>query len=164
MNSTERDPPDGLTPVGRVGKAHGLKGAFRLQPHPPDRPALKAGDAVWVEGLGEAEVVSAEVRASFAVIQLDRVRDVDHARMLVHRRVHAAGEEGPANADPAGTPVRLNGQLFGHIVAVVGSDAHPLVEIETERGPVLVPGLAPYVHWRADGLDLHDPPDGLLDS
>jgi hypothetical protein len=46
----------------------------------------------------------------------------------------------------------------------VGSDAHPLVEIETEQGRVLVPGVAPYVDWHADGLDLQDPPEGLLPS
>ena len=151
--------------MGRVGKAHGLKGGFRLQVDGVSVESLALGDSVWLDGLGEAVIEALEPRASFAVVQVDRVRDADHARMLLHHSVYAAVADEDVQPDPEGMPVILNGQPFGEIVRMLGSDANPVVEVDTEAaGRFLIPALAPYVHWRSDGLHLEDPPEGLLPS
>lgn len=163
MSRTVSDPPDDFAPVGRVGKTHGLKGSFRLQYEHAPTDSLAPGDLVWVEGLGEATVASFEPRATFAVMQLDRVRDVDHARLLLHHRVYTEAAASNLQTDAVGMPVMLNGQTFGRVTQVLGNDAHPLVEVETEpEAHVLIPAVAPYVHWRSDGLHLENPPEGLL--
>ena len=165
MNRNPKGPPDGFVPVGRVGKAHGLKGRFRLQADGLNVERLAPGDPVWLDGLGEAVIETWEPRASFAVVQVDRVRDADHARMLLHHSVYAVVADEDVQPDPEGMPVILNGQPFGEIVRLLGSDASPLVEVDTETvGRILVPAVAPYVHWRPDGLHLEDPPEGLLPS
>lgn len=171
-------PPTGSRPVARIGRSHGLAGAFRVHPESDDAAAvLAAADHVWIDGLGEARVLSFVPHGRDWLLRVDRVRRVELAKRLVHAIVHAvapardggvdAGAGDPADRRPEaalGRPVRVDGRRYGEVVAVEGTPLQPLLRVRGPDGERFLPAAAPYVRIGEDGVDVDDPPAGLLDA
>jgi len=164
-------PPSGHRPVARIGRSHGLEGAMRVHPvGDADAEALQAAPSVWIEGLGEARVVSFGPHGREFLLRVDRVRRVETAKQLVHATVWAPPlASAPEGADDAGLtaliglPVRLSGRTIGEVVAVEGPALQPLLRMRGPAGETFLPAAAPYVRTGPDGVDVVDPPPGLLD-
>lgn len=171
-------PPPGHVRVARIGRSHGLNGAVRVQVEVPfGVDALQASDTVWVEGLGDVEVLHFGPHGHDFLLELGRVRRVETAKRLVHaavfvpdaviEAVRRESDERPDDpADPQrwiGLPVRFESRDLGSVEAIEGSPLQPLLRIRGASGDLLLPATAPYVRRSRDVIDLVDPPDGLLD-
>ncbi len=167
-------PPEGYVAVGRVGRSHGLRGAFRVR---IDRPLggaelLAAAERVWIDGLGDARVVSFAPHGRDHLLSVDRVRRVELAKGLLHAVVHvppspdAIGTDASGAVPAPGTPVYLDDapRPIGTVEGVDGTPLQPLLRIATATGPRYLPAHAPYVRIDDDAVRLSDPPEGLLDE
>lgn len=163
-------PPTGSRPIARIGRSHGLAGAFRVHSESDDAAAvLAAADLVWIDGLGEARVLSFVPHGRDWLLRVDRVRRVELAKRLVHALVHVVAPTGDADAAPrpeaaVGRPVRVGGRRYGEVVAVEGTPLQPLLRVRGPDGERFLPAAAPYVRIGEDGVDVDDPPAGLLDA
>ena len=168
-------PPPGHRPVARIGRSHGLDGAMRVQPTgdlgAEGLEALEAATSVWIDGLGDAQVVSFGPHGRDFLLRVDRVRRVETAKQLVHATVWAPLPAAvPTDADDGdlaaliGLPVRVDGRTIGEIVGVEGPALQPLLRMRGPAGETFLPAAAPYVRTGPDGVDVVDPPPGLLDA
>ena len=164
-------PPRGAVEVARLGRSHGLEGAVRVHPaSDAAHAALAAAEVVWIEGLGEARVVDLRPHGAHLLLRLDRVRRVEVAKELVNATVYVRAESLPAeiaadlSPDPSGRPVRVDGRLWGEVVALEGSPQAPIVRVRGPGGDRLLPLAADYVELTDDAVEVTAPPPGLLDD
>jgi len=68
----ERERPDGLIPVGRVGRPHGLDGAFVVEQASDDDRRYEVGATLYVEGEPANVVLSRRVGGRRRAVKLDR--------------------------------------------------------------------------------------------
>jgi hypothetical protein len=158
-----------------VGRSHGLRGAMRIQPSDDDAvAALEVATVLWIAGLGEARLLSFARHGRDWLARVDRVRDVEAAKRLVHAEVHAPtvgrdageveGDDGPvAGRVRVGLPVTVDGRRWGEVVALEGSEMSPLARVRGPRGETWLPLAAPYVRVEANALRIDEPPEGLLE-
>lgn len=133
--------------------------------------ALRSASPIWIDGLGEASVASFGPHGRDYLLRVDRVRRVETAKQLVHATVWAQPVT-PTPSDTSdielaaliGRPVRVNGRTIGEIVGVEGAALQPLLRMRGPAGETFLPAAAPYVRTGPDGVDLVDPPPGLLDA
>jgi 16S rRNA processing protein RimM len=154
-------PSDGLLEVGRIGRAHGVRGDVfvTLTTDRVERLAigsrLKAGDR-WL-------TVTAASRSNDRWrVHFEGVDDRDSAEAL-SRTVLAAEPIDDANAlwvhQLIGAEViEATGTSRGHCVAVIDNPAADLLELESGA---LVP--AAFVVSVAEGVVTIDPPEGLFE-
>ena len=141
-------PSDGLLEVGRIGRAHGLRGdvLVQLTTDRVERLAagsrLKAGDRwrVHFEGVEDRHAAEALARVVLAAEPID-----DPDTLWVHQLI---GSE----------VVEVAGTRRGRCVAVLDNPAADLLELESGA---LVP--ASFVVSIADGVVTIDPPAGLFE-
>lgn len=170
-----RTPPDGYVRIGRLGKSFKVAGGVRLwldSEAAEDR--LDDLGMLFVVGLGESRIRSHETVSGSLVVYLEGVRDRTVARSLVNAEVWAekagisaetiaALEEPPDDELLIGLAVTLDGVRVGEIVDAELSGANQFVAVGLDDGTqVLLPLAAPYVSLGPDGVDLVDPPPGLL--
>lgn len=132
---------------------------------------LLASPSVWIDGLGETRVVSFGPHGREFLLRVDRVRRVETAKQLVHATVWAPplasppeGTDDAALTALIGLPVRVDGRTIGEIVGVEGPALQPLLRLRGPAGETFLPAAAPYVRTGPDGVDVVDPPPGLLDA
>ncbi|HRW37355.1 MAG: 16S rRNA processing protein RimM [Acidimicrobiales bacterium] len=151
-----------LLEIGRVGKAHGLKGEVTVT-ITSDRPERTAPGAVWFLR-GERRVVAA-IRPFQTkwIARLEGCSDRNAADALVGTVVEAEPIEDPDALwvhELVGAEVRTpDGRSWGSVVAVLANPAHDLLELDDGT---LVPEVFVTDH---SGLPEHivvDPPEGLL--
>lgn len=145
-----------------------------MRVHPTDdggAETLQAATSVWIDGLGETSVASFGPHGREFLLRVDRVRRVETAKQLVHATVWAE----PVTPSPSdtnevdlaaliGRPVRVDGRTIGEVVGVEGAALQPLLRIRGPGGETFLPAAAPYVRAGPDGVDVVDPPPGLLDA
>jgi len=154
-------PADGLLEVGRIGRAHGVKGdvLVHLTTDREERVAigsrLKAGERwltvtaasrsndrwrVHFEGIDDRSAAEALSRLVIAAEPID-----DPDEIWVHQLIGAE-------------VIEVSGTSRGHCVAVIDNPAADLLELESGS---LVP--ASFVVSVADGIVTIDPPAGLFE-
>jgi 16S rRNA processing protein RimM len=159
------DPGDRLV-VGRVGRAHGLRGEVAVT-FSSNRPERSAPGAVLFVGDRELTVNESRPHQGRMLVHFAGVDDRTAAEGLLGRELTAdplAGDDtladdelwvhevvGAEVVDRAGAPV-------GRVVAVEANPAHDLLVLD---GGALVPMV--FVVEQRDGELVIDPPDGLLD-
>ncbi len=151
-----------LLEVGRVGRAHGVRGAVTVL-LTSDRVERVQPGATLHDGVGWHEVVSARPQPQRRwVVQFADVTDRSAAEELSGRTLYAA-----PLADPdalwvheliGAVVVDQHGERRGTCVAVVDNPAADLLELDTGH---LVP--VTFVTGFADGVVTLDAPEGLFD-
>ncbi len=174
------EPPDGYVRVGRLGRSFKLDGGVRLHVEAALTEEeldalLEARPRLFVAGLGETRLRSADTRTGSPVILIEGVRDRTAARAVVNAAVWVRAEDTPDEALAAmtapaaedvltGLPVVVDGNAFGTVTAAHLNDVNPFVEVRSVQGHVsLVSLLAPYIEVTADALVISSPPEGLLE-
>jgi len=170
-------PPSGYIRIGRLGKSFKLAGGVRLWLESADAAGrLDELGRLFVAGFGDTRLRDHEVVSGSLVVYLEGVRDRTAARSLVNAEVWAETsgltsdtlellEEPAEDVLLVGLDVRLAGARVGQITGAELAGTNQFVEAALdEGGTVLLPLAAPYVSLGPDGLDLVDPPPGLLDT
>jgi ribosomal 30S subunit maturation factor RimM len=187
-----RRPPAGYVRIGRLGRSFKLSGGVRLhldnsgalgaesdediqQPTDPTGGALlDALGRLFVPGLGDTRLRDHETVSGSIIVYLEGVRDRTAARNLVNAEVWADVAEVPAavideltaptaEEELVGLPVTVDGAALGSVGTAHLGGANDYVEVVLAAGgTVLVPLAAPYVTVSESGIDLQDPPPGLL--
>lgn len=169
-------PPPGYVRIGRLGKSFKVAGGVRLW-----LDAEGLGDRLdelgrlYVLGLGDTRIRAHETVSGSLVVYFEGVRDRTVARSLVNAEVWAetadlddaliaAIDEPTEDELLIGLPVTLDGVRVGEVRDAELTGANQFVEAALDDGAtVLLPLAAPYVSLGPQGVDLVDPPPGLLD-
>jgi 16S rRNA processing protein RimM len=180
MTSAKR-PESGLR-VGRLLKAHGLKGAIKLELYTDD-PALRfvPGSVYTLQVPDESPWFGKTVTLKElkwyndqAVVFLDGIDDRNDAESLIKAIlwVDEDKDQRPAEEDAwydyqlIGLSVRRDGVAVGTITRVDHFPAQDLLIVETGSGEVLVPfvkAIVTGVDIEAGTMDI-DPPIGLFEE
>lgn len=158
--------------VGRVARAHGIRGELRVVPHDPGSGALAGAEALWIGGRC-FDVARARPTRGAYLIALEGVEDRDAASALrgepveVERRALDLGEEDVLLVDLVGCDAVLpDGTRYGTVEDIdAGTPQSRLVvrEGDIER---LVPVVDEFV--REVDLDagrvVLDPPEDLPET
>jgi 16S rRNA processing protein RimM len=180
MTSAKR-PESGLR-VGRLLKAHGLKGAIKLELYTDD-PALRfvPGSVYTLQVPDESPWFGKTVTLTelkwyndHAVVFLDGIADRDAAESLVKAILWVDDDKDarPAEEDAwydyqlIGLSVRRGGVSVGTIARVDHFPAQDLLVVDTGDGEVLVPfvkAIVTGVDIDAGTMDI-DPPIGLFEE
>jgi len=158
------DRPGGGTPlleVGRIGKAHGLRGEVVVT-LTTDRTERVAPGAVLHSDAGELEVVTSRPHQDRWIVAFRDRSGRDAAESLRGLVLRAEALDDPDEMwvhDLVGAEVvSVGGDLVGRCVAVVANPASDLLELDTGA---LVPVV--FVVDRGPGRVTVDLPEGLLD-
>ncbi|MCE9621354.1 MAG: ribosome maturation factor RimM [Actinomycetia bacterium] len=151
-----------LLEVGRIGRAHGVRGQVYVDLL-TDRHERLAVGARLRAGERWLTVVSARPAGSRWLVQFEGCADRNAAELLVSTALFAE----PLADDADGLYVHQligaevvgsDGRSYGRCVAVVANPAHDLLELEDGS---LVPTV--FITASSDGQLLIDPPEGLFD-
>lgn len=176
MTSAPHDPADERV-VGRVVKAHGLRGEIVVEPRTDNVEARFApGTVLSVRGsrVSRVTVVAARRHADRLLVTVEEVGDRDAAEGLRTAELTApALDEAPEDPDEfhdhqlEGLAVVLtDGTAVGTVTAVLHGAGGELLSVDrAEGGELLVPFVAAIVPEVdvAGGRLVIDPPEGLLD-
>ena len=168
--------------MGRLLKAHGLKGAFKLELY-TDSPKqrFRAGEVLKLQVPEESEwfgktVTVKELRwyNSSAVLFIEGIESREQAEgliraiLLVDQPLDALPEEPESWFDHqlTGLKVFRNGAEIGSVVRVDHMPAQDLLAIKTESGDVLLPFLKVFVPKVdiANSMIEITPPGGLFEE
>ena len=170
-------PGAGVVAVGRVGKAHGIRGAVFVEPwtDAPDERFV-AGTRFDTEPVGAGPLVVAEARdhSGKLVVQFDGVADRTAAESLRGTVLTMQAVDRPPLDDPdefydtdlVGLRVRdVSGAELGVVTEVLHSPGGSLLAVDVEGREVLIPfrkAMVPVIDIAGGMLEV-DPPEGLLD-
>lgn len=170
-------PDTGVVAVGRVGKAHGVRGAVFVEPWtdvPEERFVPGARFATEPAETGPLVVAEARDHSGKLVVQFDGVADRNAAERLRGARLTMPASERPAIEDPdefydtdlLGLHVRtVQGADLGVVDDVLHSPGGSILAVSVDGRDVLIPfqkAIVPVVDV-AGGVIEVDPPEGLLD-
>jgi 16S rRNA processing protein RimM len=156
-------PPPDLLEVGRIGRAHGVRGALSVTLITDRHERLAAGARLQANGIWLV-VQSAKPAGDRWLVQFEGLTDRTAAEGLSGATLLAEpladlDDEGWYVHDLIGARVvSADGTEHGRCVAVVANPAHDLLELESGA---LVPVV--FVTAVEDGLVTIEPPEGLFD-
>ena len=169
--------PDELVAVGRVGKAHGVRGEVFVEPwtDAPDE-RFSPGSQLTTEPAdrGPLTVESARDHSGKLVVRFAGLEDRNGVEALRGTVLLVPAAARPVIEDPdefydtdlIGLAVRtVQGRQLGPVTDVLHSPAGSLLVIDVEGREVLVPFRTEFVPTvdLAAGIAEIDPPDGLLE-
>ncbi len=144
--------------VGRVARAHGLRGEIRVRVHNPESTILDTVEVVWLECPGEPRkrrsIVSRRYIGRHVALKLEGVSDRDHAESLVGARILVSRDELPEleedeyyHVDLLGSSVHdAEGKSIGRIASIYAAGAHDVFVVERDGGgELLVPVVTRFV-------------------
>ena len=154
--------PDGLLEVGRIGRAHGVKGAVYVTLSTGRTERVDVGSRLF-DGRQWLVVEAARPQpANKWVVQFEGVADRNAAEQLTGRTLSAEPIDDDAELwvhDLIGSRVvDADGVDRGECVAVLDNPAHDILELDTGH---LVP--VTFIVSAADGIITVDTPAGLFD-
>jgi 16S rRNA processing protein RimM len=162
LNGAEPARPEVLLEVGRIAKAHGLRGDVIIELTSDRTERVGAGAQLWTASR-RLTVTASQPHQHRWLVTLDGVTDRTAAEGLAGQVLLAEPLDDPEALwahEVIGTRVvEVGGAERGVVVAVVANPAHDLLELETG---VLVPVV--FVQSSADGVTVIDPPDGLFEG
>lgn len=152
--------------VGRIGRAHGLRGEVAVR-FTSNRPERAEAGAVLHVGDRQLVVVASRPHQDRVLVRFEGVDDRTAAEALQGLELTAAplGDEVELDDDEiwvheiVGAEVRdRSGEAIGRVAAVEANPAHDLLVLDDGA---LVPMV--FVVEQRDGVVVIDPPDGLFD-
>lgn len=149
--------------VGRIGRAHGLRGEVSVTPITNRSERFSEGSTLFV---GERALVIATARphqdrwlVHFVGVDDRNAADALRGSMLTGEPIGDAPEGEMWVHELIGAVVRdRSGATLGHVAAVEANPAHDLLVLD---GGALVPMV--FVVSSDDGVVVIDPPEGLFD-
>jgi 16S rRNA processing protein RimM len=154
---------DARLEVGRIGRAHGLRGEVVVTPVSNIAERFERGSTLWIDGRPRV-IASSRPNQHRYVIRFEGVDDRNAAELLRNKVVEAEplgdAPEGELWVhELIGSEVRDRaGAVLGSVVAVEANPAHDLLVLD---GGALVPMV--FVVSSGGAVVVVDPPDGLLD-
>jgi len=150
-----------LLEVGRLGRAHGVRGDLTVNLSTDRLERVEVGARLLV-GDRWYTVVSSRLQGSKRVVHLEGVDDRDAAEALAGRPLRAEPLDDPAALwvhDLVGSSVvDRSGVERGRCVSVIANPASDLLELDSGA---LVPAV--FVVEASDGRIIIDPPEGLFE-
>ena len=151
-----------LLEVGRVGRAHGLRGDVHVVAVTNVADRFERG-ARLVVGDRPLVISSSRPAGNGFVVRFEGVDDRNAAEALRGATVRAEARDGADDElfahDVIGAEVRdRGGARLGRVVAVQANPAHDLLELD---GGALIPAV--FVVERIEGAVVVELPEGLLD-
>jgi 16S rRNA processing protein RimM len=149
--------------VGRIGRAHGLRGDVVVTPVTNIPERFAAGSTLWVDDRPYV-IVSSRPNQHRFVVRFEGVDDREGADGLRGKLVEAEPLAEPPEGELwvhelIGSEVRDRaGESVGRVVAVEANPAHDLLVLD---GGALVPMV--FVVSSESGVVVIDPPEGLFD-
>lgn len=169
-------PVDRYVPVGRVSKAHGVRGELKVMPlsgHPEQfkqysRVALAAADGRMTAPLAVVECRSRKnhVILKLATIDTKNEADLTAGMDVLLPREEYSGAGPPDRADELrGRAVRLidGNEAIGTIVDLFHNGAQEVLLVSDGAHEYMIPNVARFVIGLSGEELLIDPPPGLLD-
>ena len=149
--------------VGRIGRAHGLRGDVVITPVTNVSARFAKGSTLWVDDRAHV-IASSRPNQHRFVVRFDGVDDREGADALRGKIVEAEALAEPPDGELwvhelIGSEVRDRaGVALGQVVAVEANPAHDLLVLD---GGALVPMV--FVVSSESGVVVVDPPEGLFD-
>lgn len=161
----EMTKPDGLLEVGRVGRAHGVKGDVFLVLSTDRAERAAVGSRLWVRDRWMTVSASSNASGKWRV-HLEGVDDRNAAEALAGTKAYA---EPLDDADAlwvhhliGATVLEVNGIDRGRCVSVIANPASDLIELDS--GALVPVAFVTSVDVSGgEPLVTIDPPDGLFD-
>lgn len=158
--------------IGRVSKAHGIRGEVVVVTHDAESDVLSDADTIWVGGVAR-KIVEARGTHRGWLVAFEGVATRNDAELLrgqlveVDREALALEEDDVLLSDLVGCKVvKLDGAPWGTIAAIDGGGMQDLLVIhdgEVERLLPLVDAFVINIDVAA-GVVTVDPPDGLPEN
>ena len=161
MDARRAAAPDGLLEVGRIGRAHGIKGDVRVELTTDRRERVAPGSQLHT-GQRWLTVERSRPAGTSFVVGFDGVTDRTAAEAMAGTRLYAEPIDDPdalwVHELVGARVVEVDGTERGACVAVIDKPAADLLELDSGS---LVP--VTFVVSLDDGVVTIDPPDGLFD-
>jgi 16S rRNA processing protein RimM len=161
--------------VGRLGRAHGIRGGIRIHTYHEQSDLLTEGMRlrVAVSKTVSKNLVIKKVYGQGDLLELEGIQDRNGAEELRGCEVEADRADFSALDDDEvylvdflGAQVRLpDGTPLGTIVAFGDNGAHPLADVKPENGDVVAMPFVPGIIVELDEEKkevIVDPPEGLF--
>lgn len=153
--------PDGLLEVGRVGRAHGIRGDVFVDLTTDRVERAAVGSRLWIGGAWRTVTASQPAKQRFRV-HLEGVDERDVAEALSGEVIHAEPIDDPdalwAHRLIGATVVDADGTERGTCTSIIDNPAADLLELDSGA---LVP--ANFITSAADGVVTVDTPEGLFE-
>lgn len=159
------DMPDGLLEVGRIGRAHGVKGDVFIDLSTDRAERVAVGSRLWGDGRWFTIIESHPSNKRWRV-HIEGVDDRNAAEALTGTELHAEPIDDPdtlwVHQLIGATVLEANGIDRGRCTAVVENPASDLIELDS--GALVPVVFVTSVDIGHDGtLVTIDPPPGLFD-
>lgn len=166
-----------LLVVGRIGRAHGIRGDVFVEVRTDDPDERFAAGSVLVTdpaGTGPLTVADARWHSGKLVVRFEGVQDRNGAETLRGLRLVVDSEDLPPSDDPDEyhdyelvglAAVGVDGASYGSVIDVVHSAAGEILVLSVDGAERLVPfvrEMVPTVDVPG-GRVVIDPPEGLFD-
>ncbi len=171
---TDGDASTEVVAVGRIGKAHGVRGDVFVEPW-TDAPEERFADGAVLQGESQSFTVeSSRLHSGKLVVHFKGFDDRGAVEAVRGQMLSISAADRPAIEDPdefydtdlVGLLVRtVDGVELGPVTDVLHAPAGSLLSIDVAGTELLVPFRLEFVPTvdLAAGTVVIDPPDGLLD-
>lgn len=167
-----------LIPVGKIVRAHGVRGAVKIYPYGESLAGQDAGIKLRVGRLsrsGYAELTIQRLRGhgKFLVAEFEELTSMDEAEELIGEEVFLSEDQLPPTEEGEyyyyqliGLSVETKeGKRIGTLRGIIETGGNDVYSVEHEGKEVLIPAVEEII-CEIDlgrGLIVVDPPEGLID-
>jgi len=138
--------------LGRVGRAHGVKGAFHFRAFNPDSSLLESLKEIQLGEHGPRSIRRLRWSAGGIILELDGLFDRDQVSPFIGEELWLLRSELPDLPDEAYLhdlvglkAVGETGEALGRVCGLVEAGPQLLLEIEDGEGTYLVPSEGPFL-------------------
>lgn len=169
-----------MVPVGKIGRAHGVRGALRLYPYGESLAQQQAGDRLRVSDTARGgkedtlTLTNLRPQGKFLIAQFSEItsleeaeRFIGHEVLLPMDRLAKTSEGEYYHCQLIGLEVRtIDGKVLGKIARIIETGSNDVYEVDHQGGEVLIPALEDVIVEvdLARGEMTVDPPEGLMND
>ncbi|MBP8644489.1 MAG: 16S rRNA processing protein RimM [Syntrophobacteraceae bacterium] len=166
-----------MVAVGKITRAHGVRGAVRIYPYGETLGLQGPGDKLFVHsgsgtGLTELTIVHLRYHKNVWIVQTEELVEMDAVKAMAGEQVFLPEDRLPATAEGEYYQFQLmglavetvEGKRLGVLREILSTPGHDVYVVESKTGEILIPAVDEVVR----SIDLAgrkmviDPPDGLI--